>query len=107
MAPGSGTWMRRAFTCSNRPTRSARCSLDPLRAFSASASVIRPPCNNYYHPPGWETAKNPALHRAVWMHSNGKIPKGYHIHHIDGNHDNNDITNLQCLSPGDHQRLHM
>jgi len=36
----------------------------------------------------------------------GKIPKGYHIHHIDGNSHNNDIKNLVCLSPEEHSKIH-
>lgn len=35
-----------------------------------------------------------------------KIPKGYHIHHIDGNAENNDPLNLECLSPEDHAQKH-
>ena len=31
----------------------------------------------------------------------------YEIHHIDGNHSNNDITNLQCLSIDDHYKVHV
>ncbi len=46
------------------------------------------------------------LHRAVWEYYNGEIPKGYHIHHIDGNVDNNDITNLECISAREHLSEH-
>jgi hypothetical protein len=35
-----------------------------------------------------------------------KIPKGFHIHHIDGNHDNNNIENLKMLSADDHAKKH-
>ena len=31
------------------------------------------------------------LHRVVWEHHNEDIPKGYHIHHVDGNTCNNEI----------------
>lgn len=51
-----------------------------------------------------ENAKQ--LHRAVWEYYNGEIPKGYHIHHIDGNIDNNDITNLECISASEHLSMH-
>ena len=37
---------------------------------------------------------------------NTKIPNGYDIHHIDLNKSNNNITNLQCISHGEHVRLH-
>ena len=35
-----------------------------------------------------------------------KIPSGYHIHHIDQNKQNNDITNLMCLPEIHHFNLH-
>lgn len=34
------------------------------------------------------------------------IPEGYDIHHIDLNHDNNDIVNLLLLPHDLHMRLH-
>jgi len=46
------------------------------------------------------------LHRAIWRFHNGEIPKGFHIHHKDGNPLNNEIDNLQCLSPSDHRKSH-
>jgi hypothetical protein len=42
------------------------------------------------------------LHRAIWAFHNGDIKAGSHIHHKDGNHLNNDISNLECLSSADH-----
>lgn len=46
------------------------------------------------------------LHRDVWRHHNGPIPDGWHIHHIDGDTGNNDISNLQCLPPKEHSAEH-
>lgn len=46
------------------------------------------------------------LHRAVWEHFNGEIPKGYVVHHIDGDKSNNDIKNLQLLNHIEHKKLH-
>lgn len=37
---------------------------------------------------------------------NIKIPKGWHIHHIDGDRNNNDISNLEMLKPDDHAKKH-
>jgi hypothetical protein len=48
-----------------------------------------------------------ALHRQIWIDSNGPIPKGHIIHHKDGNTLNNLIENLESLSPKDHAILHM
>ena len=46
------------------------------------------------------------LHRAVWEFYNGTIPDGYHVHHIDGDVDNNEISNLECLPAKEHLRRH-
>jgi len=46
------------------------------------------------------------LHRAVWEFYNGVIPENYHIHHIDGNKSNNNIENLELLSPIEHAKKH-
>jgi hypothetical protein len=47
-------------------------------------------------------------HRKIWEeHNRQVIPRGYHIHHIDGNHTNNDPTNLVCVSPEEHFNIHL
>ena len=46
------------------------------------------------------------LHRQIWLDAHGEIPKGMHIHHIDGNPLNNDISNLECLTAKDHISEH-
>jgi hypothetical protein len=50
-------------------------------------------------------------YRKIWEQNYGKIPKDtkgrtYEIHHIDGNHNNNDITNLKCVTIEEHYKLH-
>lgn len=47
------------------------------------------------------------LHRIVWEHTNGKIPDGHEIHHIDENTLNNDIDNLKCIQYSVHQSEHI
>ncbi len=47
-----------------------------------------------------------ALHREIWKNNFGKIPKGFHIHHKDGNTFNNSVNNLECISASNHARLH-
>jgi hypothetical protein len=46
------------------------------------------------------------MHRYVWMFFNGAIPKGYQVHHINGDRGNNVISNLQLLKMRAHQSLH-
>ncbi len=51
-------------------------------------------------------------YRKVWEEVNGPIPiddKGrkYEIHHVDGNHNNNDINNLICISIEEHYDIHL
>jgi len=53
-----------------------------------------------------DTKKPVRLHTYVWEFYNGPVPKGYHVHHIDHNPDNNEIENLQLLSEHEHLCLH-
>jgi hypothetical protein len=46
------------------------------------------------------------LHRDVWSASFGAIPKGGFIHHKDGNTVNNDISNLELVTPKQHADCH-
>ena len=46
------------------------------------------------------------IHRQVWYDAHGAIPKGLHIHHIDGNKTNNDLNNLEMHSNSSHQLVH-
>lgn len=46
------------------------------------------------------------LHVYVWQKYNGPVPEGYHVHHIDENKDNNDISNLELLKAHDHLSHH-
>lgn len=51
-------------------------------------------------------------YRKLWESHNGPIPKdsegfSYEIHHIDGNHSNNDINNLSLLTIREHLDIHL
>jgi hypothetical protein len=50
-------------------------------------------------------------YRKIWTEHFGSIPKdktgrSHEIHHIDGNHQNNNITNLTCISIQEHYDIH-
>lgn len=47
------------------------------------------------------------MHVFVWEYHNGqKVPKGFHIHHIDGNSKNNRIENLELVEGKKHLSEH-
>ena len=46
------------------------------------------------------------IHVYVWEYYNGKVPKGYEVHHIDGDKNNNNIENLMILTKSDHLKIH-
>lgn len=46
------------------------------------------------------------LHRDIWRHYFGEIPRGFHIHHKDENPDNNTIENYELLSAEEHFKKH-
>ena len=55
-----------------------------------------------------KTKKENLYHHHIWMKENNKrkIPRGFLIHHIDGNILNNNPNNLQLMSFQNHTRLH-
>lgn len=55
-----------------------------------------------YVAPGKRTLE----HRAVWETAYGPIPKGLHVHHIDGDKTNNRLDNLALAANSAHQGLH-
>ena len=51
------------------------------------------------------------IYRKIYEDNYGPIPKdqegrSYEIHHIDGNHKNNDINNLIAVTMKDHYDIH-
>lgn len=46
------------------------------------------------------------MHVYVWEYFNGKVPKGFCVHHIDHNKANNDISNLKLIEMREHAILH-
>ena len=45
-------------------------------------------------------------HRFIYRKLIGKIPDNFDIHHIDGNHYNNVVSNLECISHSEHSTYH-
>lgn len=45
-------------------------------------------------------------HMLTWQWHNGDIPKGHHIHHINEDKNNNDISNLELQPVRSHMHLH-
>lgn len=47
------------------------------------------------------------LHVAIWEHHhNEEVPKGFHVHHLDGDTFNNDISNLGVVCEKKHLSYH-
>lgn len=55
---------------------------------------------------GYGTVRKTALHVAVWEHNNGPVPEGYLVHHKDDNPLNNNIDNLELVTPSQHGKMH-
>ena len=46
------------------------------------------------------------VHRRIYEdYHNVRLPRDIEIHHIDGNHDNNDIINLKPVSIEEHYQI--
>ncbi len=61
----------------------------------------------YYNPNGSVLANGgTSLHRQIWLDAGREIPPRWHIHHIDGDHDHNELANFECLPPGKHGKHH-
>lgn len=61
---------------------------------------------SYYRCGPYFQRKGKRLHRVVWETHNGPIPRGYEVHHINGNRADNNIGNLQLMLAEDHHRHH-
>ena len=66
----------------------------------------------YYHVVYEAHLNNMTVKEYLWLldHYDGRglkfLPSGTHIHHIDGDHTNNNINNLVAMSREDHSKLH-
>ena len=67
-------------------------------------TFYRDPKTKYFL--GAVNGKRMRLHQYIWVRENGPIPKGYDVHHIDFNKENNSIDNLTLLTRSEHHSLH-
>lgn len=46
-------------------------------------------------------------HHLIWWKKTGQIiPKGYEIHHVNGDHRDNNPSNLKLLTGAEHRKVH-
>lgn len=84
-------------------------SLQIVSRYEASLKDIFPNCNSNSGNYIWLNngiRSNKSEHRMIYEFHNGPIPHNHVIHHIDFNCQNNFISNLQCMSTQDHNKLH-
>lgn len=72
----------------------------PYQFFNGKKYTLRTSIGYY----GQTIGKRELMHRAVWEFHNGKILKGYDIHHKDWNKANNKLENLELLRKDEHAR---
>lgn len=72
---------------------------DIARDQSTAAILRQPPKSKH-----WRSSRQAA--RKVWIRARGPIPRDYHVHHINGDHTDNRIENLEILSPTVHAHRH-
>lgn len=61
---------------------------------------------SYYRCGDYFQRKGVRLHRLVWETHNGAIPKGYEVHHINGDRADNNIENLRLMLAEEHHKHH-
>lgn len=70
----------------------------------------RNPGDRYFSCQRWDPERKryfyDSIHRAVWREAHGEIPRGSHVHHKNGDWNDNRLENLEVLSHGDHMRAH-
>lgn len=67
----------------------------------------RYPGRLYYSPGGSVLGHGgTSLHRQIWLDAGREIPPKWHIHHVNGDHDDNALENLACFAPSVHAAHH-
>lgn len=81
-------------------------SADKKHAYFNDETFTRDEKTGYYLITRGQKRSGRRLHKAVFEYYNGPISEGRHIHHIDGDKNNNDISNLRLMSAREHAMLH-
>lgn len=89
------------------PTSYLQKIIGPLRSLEVGSSLVF--WASFFMK---KSKRDTSIARNIWKSYFGEIPKdengrSYEIHHIDGNSENNDITNLTCISIQEHYNLHL
>ena len=110
ITPGCGRvrdTVSRSHYCGGCRGRKQRYGAPEKPSVTRQRRVWNPNCNvvNGYLTTWFCGIKAP-VHRLVYLITYGEIPKGYHIHHKDGNRFNNHWDNLVAVTPLEHCRLH-
>ena len=67
----------------------------------------QPSHQRYFKPGGADAARGvEALHREIYKDNFGPIPDGWHVHHADGDWNNNDPSNLKAIPQEEHWSEH-
>ncbi len=61
---------------------------------------------SYYRRNVWNKGECSNLHRDLWQEASGPIPEGWHVHHIDGDTFNNNLSNLFAMDGSEHISMH-
>lgn len=69
----------------------------------SAANRIRQPMKPTKH---WRSSRT-AARKIYQRHYNVQLTRTQHVHHIDGDHTNNEISNLTVMNAGDHARYHI
>lgn len=46
------------------------------------------------------------LHRAMWEDARGPIPKGFQVHHVNRDHNRNELANFELVGFAEHNAQH-
>src|SRR5690606_34741003 len=83
------------------------CVPDPMRDLTIGTPLM--PLTRYNKGGEWwisiHDGKDTRVAEHTWMARQAGI-RGEHVHHVDGNHENNVLSNLKGMRAADHARLH-